>query len=273
MTGPKGEKGDMGLTGPVGPTGPQGLKGDKGEKGDKGDTGATGVKGATGATGATGPAGSTGLQGVKGDTGETGPAGPTGPQGVKGNKGDTGATGATGPAGPAGPQGVKGDTGATGPAGPQILLEDSVTSTSVTKAATPNSVKTAMDKANEAFQRANEGKLAISSAVNNKGVSASPADTFPALAKKIGQINIGKKFATGLATREESGKITVSGLAFRPSIVVASGTKSYSSSSMIVGENNYGVAPTLDFQSSISDSSFTIAVSDGDSLIRWVAFE
>lgn len=41
---------------------------------------------------------------------------------------------------------------------------------------------------NEAFTFANNGKTAISTAVNAKGVPASPTDTFPLLATKIGQI-------------------------------------------------------------------------------------
>ncbi|MBU5485260.1 hypothetical protein KQI86_13030 [Clostridium sp. MSJ-11] len=44
---------------------------------------------------------------------------------------------------------------------------------------------------NEVFQFANEGKKSISTAVTAKGVPASPSDTFPTLANKIGQIETG----------------------------------------------------------------------------------
>lgn len=44
---------------------------------------------------------------------------------------------------------------------------------------------------NEAFQFANDGKTAVANAVTAKGVSASPTDTFPTLATKIGQIPVG----------------------------------------------------------------------------------
>lgn len=42
---------------------------------------------------------------------------------------------------------------------------------------------------NELFQFASDGKTAVASAVTAKGVPASPSDTFPTLATKIGQIN------------------------------------------------------------------------------------
>ncbi|WP_170307971.1 tail fiber protein, partial [Paenibacillus dakarensis] len=69
-----------------------------------------------------------------------------------------------------------------------VQLSNSVTSTSEALAATPKAVKTAMDRADAAFQSASDGKTAIANAVNAKGVTASPADSFPTLATKIGQI-------------------------------------------------------------------------------------
>lgn len=44
---------------------------------------------------------------------------------------------------------------------------------------------------NEVFQFVNEEKKSIAAAVTNKGVPASPSDTFPTLASKIGQIETG----------------------------------------------------------------------------------
>lgn len=81
-----------------------------------------------------------------------------------------------------------------------VQLYNGTDSTSASMAATAASVKTVMDKANQAFQSANEGKIAVANAVTAKGVTASPADTFPALAAKIGQIYTGKKEASGTVT-------------------------------------------------------------------------
>lgn len=44
---------------------------------------------------------------------------------------------------------------------------------------------------NETFQYANDGKTVVANAITTKGVSASPSDTFSALATKIGQITTG----------------------------------------------------------------------------------
>ncbi|MEC0092511.1 tail fiber protein [Paenibacillus macquariensis] len=70
-----------------------------------------------------------------------------------------------------------------------VKLNSSVTSPSEVDAATPKAVKTAMDRADAAFLQANNGKTAVASAVTAKGVAASPSDTFPTLATKIGQIS------------------------------------------------------------------------------------
>ncbi|MFC6038437.1 hypothetical protein ACFPYN_03110 [Paenisporosarcina macmurdoensis] len=74
----------------------------------------------------------------------------------------------------------------------------------------------------ELFTFANNGKTSIANAVNAKGVPATSADTFPTLATKIGQITTGdKKFATGTVTIPlYSGVFTVSGLTFKPKIVI-----------------------------------------------------
>ena len=50
------------------------------------------------------------------------------------------------------------------------------------------------------FQFANDGKTGIANAVTAKGVAASPTDTFATLATKIGQINTGKRYASGIVT-------------------------------------------------------------------------
>jgi len=71
----------------------------------------------------------------------------------------------------------------------------------------------------ELFTNANDGKTGIANAVTAKGVPASPSDTFSALADKIGQINTGKKWASGTVSDVNS-KFTVNNLDFKPSVVI-----------------------------------------------------
>jgi hypothetical protein len=149
--GPKGEKGDKGdAGGPPGPTGPAGPTGPQGERGPEG---LQGIQGPPGAQGAEGPTGSTGLKGDKGDPGSTGPKGDTGPAGAKGDKGDPGEDGSSGVvtvnapltnAGTPSAANLSISAGTTSAAG-ALQLTDSISSTSTTTAATPNSVKTAYD--------------------------------------------------------------------------------------------------------------------------------
>lgn len=112
-----------------------------------------------------------------------------------------------------------------------VKLNNATNSTSQAEAATPLAVKTAMDKANEAFQYASNGKNLIAGKVGNvtgsnthteianriqadkntaatniknKGVSASGTETLASLASKIAQISVqgmgGKRFTCGTIT-------------------------------------------------------------------------
>lgn len=105
-----------------------------------------------------------------------------------------------------------------------VTLNNTVTSTSTTEAATANAVKTAYDKALEAFQSANDGKTVVANAVTAKGVSASPSDTFATLANKIGQIPTGKKWATGSISG--SNNFSITGLSFTPTVIILTSTNS-----------------------------------------------
>ncbi len=80
---------------------------------------------------------------------------------------------------------------------------------------------------NEAFQSASDGKTRIANAVTAKGVAASPSDTFPTLATKIGQISTGKKMVVINFTTTGS-TYTIAGLSFTPSLflVINNTTKS-----------------------------------------------
>lgn len=76
---------------------------------------------------------------------------------------------------------------------------------------------------NELFTNANDGKIAVANAVTAKGVPASPTDTFAVLAGKIGQIDTGLKTAIGTATTNNSDRIYVNGLGFKPRFVYLEG--------------------------------------------------
>ena len=131
-----------------------GMKGDKGEKGDAGERGPAGVDGKNGQDGVQGPQG----VGLKHKwTGSTlafeNPDGTwaagadlQGPQGVQGPEGPVGKQGVAGPAGVQGPQGPQGLQGAQGVAGTTPPLNNTVTSTSTTEAATANAAKVAYDR-------------------------------------------------------------------------------------------------------------------------------
>jgi hypothetical protein len=162
-TGVTGATGPTGETGPVGATGATGFTGETGPVGATGPTGASGVAGADGATGATGPQGDAGTTGTDGATGPTGASGPTGPLGATGATGPAGATGvgtvtsvtATNPLASTGGNtpDISIQDGTTAQKG-AVQLEDSTSSTSTTKAATPNSVKSAYDLADAALPKA-----------------------------------------------------------------------------------------------------------------------
>ena len=72
----------------------------------------------------------------------------------------------------------------------------------------------------ELFTNANNGKTAVANAVTAMGVPASPTDTFTVLANKVGQIYTGKKWASGSLPVGSAGYITVSGITFKPSVIV-----------------------------------------------------
>lgn len=126
-----------------------------------------------------------------------------------------------------------------------VQLNNAINSTSTTQAATANAVKIAYDKgieainkANQAFQSASNGKNIIAQAITGKGISASGSETFDSLASKINNINTGKKWAKGqvkplsnlIATPLYINDVQlyllcveVSGLTFKPSIIIITG--------------------------------------------------
>lgn len=120
-----------------------------GPAGPKGETGPAGPKGADGtvAFDSLTEAQRESLRGPAGPQGEAGPQGPEGPQGAAFTYADFTAEQLAALKGEKGDKGDKGDTGAT------PTLNNTVTSTSTTQAATANAVKTVYDKAAAAMPK------------------------------------------------------------------------------------------------------------------------
>ncbi|WP_238942820.1 tail fiber protein [Planococcus beigongshangi] len=160
-----------------------------------------------------------------------------------------------------------------------VTLNNTVTSTSTTQAATANSVKTAYDRAQAAFQSASDGKTLLANAITGKGVVASGDDAFGVLAGKIGSISTGVKVVKGSFTGTHASPVppvTVP-LDFNPSLVLIS----YSGSSMVfskfardgylIGKNGVGNIDALRFEELalvITQSPYSYAET-----IYWIAIE
>jgi hypothetical protein len=109
-------------------------------------------------------------------------------------------------------------------------LSSSVTSASEVEAATPKAVKTAMDRADAAFQSGANVKNDVVDVINAKGGSASTSDDWSTLVAKLGQLSSGIQVVTGTTTTNLSA--TISNLAIKPFAIVLFGdvtSKSHSS--------------------------------------------
>lgn len=104
-----------------------------------------------------------------------------------------------------------------------VILNNTVSSTSVTQAATANAVKTAYDRADAAFQSASDGKTLLANAITGKGVAASSTDTFGVLAAAINSISTGKR-VTIRTVNFDTGtyQFSASNFEFKPRIVFGS---------------------------------------------------
>lgn len=121
-----------------------------------GGKGEDGVPGTDGAPGADGQDGAPGIPGIPG------------PQGVVGNQGIVG---------PAGPQGPQGPQGLQGAPGTMPELNNTVTSTSTTQAATANAVKMAYDRGTEGVNAAGTAQTAADAAQKAADKAAQKAET------------------------------------------------------------------------------------------------
>ena len=100
-------------------------------------------------------------------------------------------------------------------------LNNTVTSTSTTQAATANAVKLAYDRAEMAFTQASDGKSLIANAITGKGGTATNTDTFAQLSSAITNIPTGKRSASGTFTATRVVSDTTIG--FSPSVVIVRG--------------------------------------------------
>lgn len=110
-------------------------------------------------------------------------------------------------------------------------ISSSVDSTSEVTMASSKAIKTVMDKANEAFTSASNGKEAIKQAIagTDDKVIIPSNPTFTQLADSIKKIKTGKKFATGysysrvhwISGTTKSERIIGTGLSFTPSTIIA----------------------------------------------------
>ena len=103
-----------------------------------------------------------------------------------------------------------------------VQLSDATDSTSQTLAATPNAVKQAYDRANEAFTSASNGKQLVGNAITgvDDSVVIPTNPTFEDLASAIGGISAGAKRAEGSGSVEQHVDLEVIGLGFKPAVVV-----------------------------------------------------
>lgn len=120
-------------------------------------------------------------------------------------------------------------------------------------------IKQVMDKANQAFQSASDGKKLIATAVAGKGGTANGSDTFLQLASSIGKISTGQGTASGTLTDADSSD-TISGLSFEPAVVAmtsytmrysASGKKETFVTHFIINDEKLGVSISTWFYKSL----------------------
>lgn len=112
-------------------------------------------------------------------------------------------------------------------------------------------------------QSVSDGKTAIASAITDKGIPASGSDTFSQLATKIGQINTGKRVASGgLGNLPAGSAFSVGGLAFTPSLVTINYTDNDSNGTKVT---IFLMGPTNPMYNHSSPNGVYLAVATGSS--------
>lgn len=183
-----------------------------------------------------------------------------------------------------------------------VQLSDAVTSTDVTKAATSNAVKKAYDRADAAFTSASNGKTSIKNAVTgaDSRVVVPTDPTFDQLAAAVGQIKTGPKKAVGSARSSTTTvqvrnalkgshmlpTVTVTGLSFRPSVVIIFNNGIYSNAIYsddllsdegfpvgFLNKNSSTLTPVVTNEIYLANGSFKLAVDTVDTNYSWIAIE
>lgn len=102
--------------------------------------------------------------------------------------------------------------------------------------------------------------------LTNKGQTSTGAETLTALVAKIPNINTGKRYVKGSSTSSSGGVVSVSGLAFRPKVIIVAMDASASGSATPVGlysedvlnrTNNINFCVNF-YNSSISSNAFAV---------------
>lgn len=142
-----------------------------------------------------------------------------------------------------------------------VQLNDTLTSTSTTQAATPNALKKVNDKLgdlaalktadktnivvaiNELFTNVSDGKTKIAAATTDQGVSTSPDATFDQMAANIRRIQRGRKWAVGSGYVGNSYEYSTGGSSFpfKPEIIILAKIKNGNlmEHAVYVTKNNY----------------------------------
>lgn len=275
----------------------------KGEKGDTGDTGAPGAQGVPGAPG------------EKGDPGEPGPTGETGPPGPKGEQGDPGvspiipnaSTVTTGIVMLNNSVTSESETDAATPKAVKIAMDradaafQSANSGKTVISSAIGSPSIASDPFSTMATNMNNAKSILASNLTAKGIPSVYTESMKSLADKVATITAGKKFASGSVNTSPAGQlftlanttkksmsyVTVTGLTFKPSIILISQTTGaialYDSRMMpdrVIHVSLYrpNFPENFDFSNAspaqVTNGSFTIPAQTANSVaVDWIAIE
>lgn len=160
-------------------------------------------------------------------------------------------------------------------------ISSSVDSTSEVTIASSKAIKTVMDKANEAFTSASNGKSIIGTAITGLDESlVVPADaTFQQIADLISIIPTGKRIAVGSVPRTYNTSLSITGLDFTPSAVAVSGSASgIISSGYNIPNRLHSYASDSEIPGTISSVghgyiTITSNAFYGANMIHWIAIE
>ncbi|MGC4378413.1 sialidase family protein [Fictibacillus sp. Mic-4] len=123
-------------------------------------------------------------------------------------------------------------------------------------------------------------KAKLASAIRGKGGTVNDADSWGTMKTAIDGIQLGvvggKKFASGTATANGGKLLSVSGLTFTPSVVIAYRNSSDNSDTSFIN-TRVKISSTsynhLDYTATVSMTGFTMGVDTANGVYNWVAYE